>query len=205
VFRDLTAAVMESSVGDRTLTEVVTVGRQDVEAAVQQALQQAVDRYDMGLRIDQVVLQDVNPPDPVKPSWDEVNQAQQQRDRLINEARAQYNTVVPKARGEAAQAVLAADGYAVDRVNRAEGDASRFLQTQEAYQKAPDVTRRRLQLETLGRVLPRVGSKVVMDKDAKGILPLLPLDRLIPGGAATPATAPRPAPATPALSNGGSR
>jgi membrane protease subunit HflK len=205
VFRDLTAAVMESSVGDRTLTEVVTVGRQDVEAAVQQALQQAVDRYDMGLRIDQVVLQDVNPPDPVKPSWDEVNQAQQQRDRLINEARAQYNTVVPKARGEAAQAVLAADGYAVDRVNRAEGDASRFLQTQEAYQKAPDVTRRRLQLETLGRVLPRVGSKVVMDKDAKGILPLLPLDRLIPGGAGTPATAPRPAPATPALSNGGSR
>src|SRR5437899_1742765 len=86
----LAAAVMESSVGDRTLTEVVTVGRQDVEAAVQQALQQAVDRYDMGLRIDQVVLQDVNPPDPVKPSWDEVNQAQQQRDRLINEARAQY-------------------------------------------------------------------------------------------------------------------
>src|SRR4029077_16668035 len=150
----LTAAVMESVVGDRTLTEVVTVGRQDGEAAGQETLHEAVDRYDMGLRVEQVVLQGVNPPDPVKPSWDEVNQAQQQRDRLINEARAQYNTVVPKTRGGAAQAVLAADGYAVDRVNRAEGDASRFLQTQDAYQKAPDVTRRRLQLETMGRVLP---------------------------------------------------
>jgi len=206
VFRDLTAAVMESVVGDRTLTEVVTVGRQGIESAVQQALQQAVDHYDMGLRIDQVVLQDVNPPDPVKPSWDEVNQAQQQRDRLINEARAQYNTVVPKARGEAAQAVLAADGYAIDRVNRAEGDASRFSQADEAYQKAPDVTRRRLQLETLGRVLPRVGGKVVLDKDAKGVLPLLPLDRLTAGVAAGTASSP-PKPATPASgsSNGGSR
>jgi membrane protease subunit HflK len=207
VFRDLTAAVMESVVGDRTLTEVVTVGRQDVEAAVQQTLQQAVDRYDMGLRVDQVVLQGVNPPDPVKPSWDEVNQAQQQRDRLINEARAQYNTVVPKARGEAAQAILAADGYAIDRVNRAEGDASRFLQADEAYQKAPDVTRRRLQLETLGRVLPRVGGKVVLDKDARGVLPLLPLDRFTAGvaAAAAPSAAAKPAPAPAASANGGSR
>lgn len=184
IFRDLTEAVMEGAVGDRTLTEVVTVGRQDVEAAVQRELQQAVDQYDMGLRINQVVLQDVNPPDPVKPSWDEVNQAQQQRDRLINEARAQYNTVVPKARGEAAQAILAAEGYALDRVNRAEGDASRFRQFNEAYEKAPDVTRRRLQLETMGRVLPRVGGKIVIDKDAKGVLPLLPLDALKRAGGA---------------------
>ena len=182
IFRDLTQSVMEAAVGDRTLTEVVTVGRQDVEVSVQKDLQQAVDQYDLGLRIDQVVLQDVNPPDPVKPSWDEVNQAQQQRDRLINEARAQYNTVVPKARGEAAQAILAADGYALDRVNRAEGDAARFRQAYEAYEKAPDVTRRRLQFEAMSRVLPKVGSKIVMDKDAKGILPLLQLGAL-KGGA----------------------
>jgi membrane protease subunit HflK len=181
IFRDLTESVMEAAVGDRTLTEVVTVGRQDVEAAVQKDLQQAVDQYAMGLRIDQVVLQDVNPPDPVKPSWDEVNQAQQQRDRLINEARAQYNTVVPKARGEAAQTILAAEGYALDRVNRAEGDAARFRQSDAEYEKAPDVTRRRLQLETMGRVLTRVGSKIVMDRDAKGVLPLLPLDVLKAG------------------------
>jgi len=205
VFRDLAAAVMESVVGDRTLTEVVTVGRQDVESAVQHELQTAVERYDMGLRIDQVVLQDVNPPDPVKPSWDEVNQAQQQRDRLINEAHAQYNTVVPKARGEAAQTVLAADGYGIDRVNRAEGDASRFRQVDEAYQKAPDVTRRRLQLETLGRVLPRVGGKVVLDKDAKGVLPLLPLDRLAPAVTAAAQATGKSAPPTPTPSNGGSR
>lgn len=190
IFRDLTEAVMEAAVGDRTLTEVVTVGRQDVEATVQSELQQAVDRYNMGLRVEQVVLQDVNPPDPVKPSWDEVNQAQQQRDRLINEARAQYNTVVPKARGEAAQAILAAEGYALDRVNRAEGDASRFVQLHEAYLKAPDVTRRRLQLETMSRVLPRVGGKVIIDRDTKGVVPLFPLDTLkgSSGGAPSPAS-----------------
>lgn len=182
IFRDLTEAIMEANVGDRTLTEVVTVGRQDVEAAVQRDLQAAVDRYDLGLRVDQVLLQDVNPPDPVKPSWDEVNEAQQQRDRLINEARAQYNTVVPKARGQAAQTILAAEGYALDRVNRAEGDAARFRQFDSEYAKAPDVTRRRLELETMQRVLPRVGSKIVIDKDAKGLLPVLPLDSL-KGGA----------------------
>ena len=182
ILRDLAESVMEAVVGDRTLTEVVTVGRQDIEGAVQKELQQAVDHYEMGLRIDQVLLQDVNPPDQVKPSWDEVNQAQQQRDRLINEARAQYNTVVPKARGEAAQAILAAEGYALDRVNRAEGDAARFRQSDAEYEMAPDVTRSRLHLETMGRVLTRVGSKIVIDRDAKGVLPLLPLDAL-KGGA----------------------
>lgn len=207
VFRDLTAAVMESAIGDRTLTNVVTVGRQDIEAAVKQELQRATDLYDMGLRVEQVVLQDVNPPDPVKPSWDEVNQAQQQRDRLINEARAQYNTVIPRARGQAEQAVLAADGYAIDRVNRAEGDAARFVEAEAAYQQSPDVTRRRLQLETLGRVLPHVGGKVVLDKDVKGLLPLLPLDGSKAGFGVARSSPPPPAAASiPAASaNGGTR
>ena len=89
-FRAMTEAVMRETVGDRTVTEVVTVGRQEVEAAVKARLQAMTDQYQMGIAIDQVVLQDVNPPDPVKPSWDEVSQAQQQRDRLINEALAEY-------------------------------------------------------------------------------------------------------------------
>jgi membrane protease subunit HflK len=114
----------------------------------------------MGVTVDQVVLQDVNPPDPVKPSWDAVNQAQQQRDRLINEARAEYNKVVPRAKGEAEQAILQAQGYALDRVNRAQGDSARFKSLYEAYRKAPEVTRRRMHLETMERVLPRSAQAV---------------------------------------------
>jgi len=185
LFSDMSEAVMRQAVGDRTVTEVVTVGRPDIEATVQKELQEMVDQYQMGLRVQQVVLQDVNPPPPVKPSWDQVNQAQQQRDRLISEARTDYNKIIPLARGQAEQALLSAEGYALERVNRASGDASRFDQQLDAYRKAPDVTRRRLYLETMNRVLPKVGGKVIVDKDAKSIVPLLPLDRLTQGIAAS--------------------
>ena len=177
-FRAMTEAIMREVVGDRTVTEVLTVGRQEIETRVVEQLQALTTQYDMGVAIDQVVLQDVNPPDPVKPSWDAVNQAQQQRDRLINEARAEYNKVVPRAKGEAEQTILQAQGYALDRVNRAQGDSARFKSLYDAYRKAPDVTRRRMHLETMERVLPQVGGKLFLDKDAKGILPLLPLDQL---------------------------
>ena len=148
-FRAMNEAVMRETVGDRTVTEVVTVGRQDIESTVEARLQALTDQYQMGITIDQVVLQDVNPPDPVKPSWDEVSQAQQQRDRLINEAIAEYNGVIPRARGEAEQTILQAEGYALDRVNRAEGEALRFATVETAYREAPAVTRRRLYLETM--------------------------------------------------------
>ena len=190
-FRAMNEAVMREVVGDRTVTEVLTVGRQDIETSVQQQLQVLAGQYEMGITVEQVVLQDVNPPDPVKPSWDEVNQAQQQRDRLINEARAEYNAIIPRARGEAEQAILQAEGYALDRVNRAEGDAARFSSVYEAYRQAPDVTRRRLYLETMQRVLPKVGGKLFLAEDANGVVPLFSLDTLrqsvgsaapIPGG-----------------------
>jgi membrane protease subunit HflK len=177
-FRAMNEAVMRQVVGDRTVTEVLTIGRQDIETRVETLLGEMTKTYELGITVDQVVLQDVNPPDPVKPSWDSVNQAQQQRDRLINEARAEYNKVVPRAKGEAEQAVLQAQGYALDRVNRAQGDSARFKDIYEAYRKAPDVTRRRLYLETMGRVLPHVGGKVVLDENARGVLPLLPLQNL---------------------------
>ena len=112
--------------------------------------------------------------------WDEVNQAQQQRDRMINEARGEYNRVIPRARGEAQQTVLQAEGYALDRVNRAQGDAVRFTATHAEYRRAPDVTRRRLYLETMQRVLPTVGRKLYVDKDTTGVLPLLSLDDVAP-------------------------
>ena len=175
-FRAMNEAVMRETVGDRTVTEVVTVGRQEIETSVEARLQALADQYQMGIAIDQVVLQDVNPPDPVKPSWDEVSQAQQQRDRLINEALAEYNSVIPRARGEAEQAILQAEGYALDRINRAQGEAARFSSVEEAYREAPTVTRRRMYLETMQRILPQVGRKVFVAEGATGVLPLLSLD-----------------------------
>ncbi len=175
-FRAMNEAIMRETVGDRTVTEVLTVGRQEIESAVEARLQGLTEQYQMGITIDQVVLQDVNPPDPVKPSWDEVNQAQQQRDRLINEARAEYNAVIPRARGEAEQAVLQAEGYALDRVNRAGGEAARFAAIEAAYRQAPEVTRRRMYLETMQQILPQVGRKVFVAEGATGVLPLLSLD-----------------------------
>ena len=175
-FRDMNEAVVRAVVGDRTVTEVLTIGRQDIEVTAQVALQELCDQYQNGIRIEQVVLQDVNPPDPVKPSWDEVNQAQQQRDRLINEALTAYNAVIPRARGEAEQTILQAEGYALNRVNRSEGDAARFMAVYEEYQQAPEVTRRRMYLETMSAMMARVPNKVILDSDAQGILPLLPID-----------------------------
>lgn len=177
-FRYINEAVMREAVGDRTVTEVLTVGRQEIESVVHSKLQSLANQYEMGIAVDQVVLQDVTPPDPVKPSWDEVNQAQQQQDRLINEAQAEYNKVIPRARGEAQQAILEAEGYALDRVNRARGDAARFVALFEEYRRAPEVTRRRLHLEAMQRALPATGQRLILDEDAKGVLPLLALDGL---------------------------
>ena len=175
-FRAMTEAVMRETVGDRTVTEVVTVGRQEIETSVEARLQAMTDQYQMGITIDQVVLQDVNPPDPVRPSWDDVSQAQQQAQRQINEAEAEYNAVIPRARGEAEQTILQAEGYALDRVNRAEGEASRFAAVEAAYRQAPEVTRQRMYLETMQQILPQVGRKVFVAEGTTGVLPLLSLD-----------------------------
>jgi membrane protease subunit HflK len=194
-FRAMNEAVMREVVGDRTITEVLTVGRQAIEVRVEERLRELTQQYEMGVTIEQVVLQDVNPPDPVKPSWDQVNQAQQQRDRMINTARAEYNQVIPRARGEAQQAILEAEGYALNRVNRARGESARFEAVQTAYRRAPEVTRRRLYLETMERVVPATGGRLFVDEDANGIVPLLPLDGLRGLG--------RPAGAQPAATSGG--
>ncbi|MEM8960250.1 MAG: FtsH protease activity modulator HflK [Acidobacteriota bacterium] len=175
-FRDVAEAVMREVVGDRTVNEVITVGRQDVAATALASMQVLCDQYEMGVVIEQVVLQDVTPPDRVKPAFNEVNQAQQERERLINEAQSEYNKVVPRARGEAEQTVLAAEGYALDRVNRAKGEASRFRSIFDAYQTAPEVTRKRLYLETLDEVVPAAGEVVIVDESVRSFLPLLNLN-----------------------------
>jgi len=175
-FRDANQAVMRAVVGDRSVTEVLTIGRQEIASEVEQRLQQLCDQYEMGIKIEQVVLQDVNPPDEVKPSFNEVNQAQQERERMINEARTAFNRVIPRAKGEALQAIQEAEGYATDRINRAKGEATRFSDLRAAFERAPDVTRRRIYLETMRSVLPETGRRIIVDTDMKGILPLLSLD-----------------------------
>jgi membrane protease subunit HflK len=174
-FRGMTEATMREIVGDRMVNEVLTVGRQQIESVAEEKLQELCNLYETGITVDQVVLQDVNPPDPVKPSFNEVNEAQQEREKLINQARAEYNKIIPKAKGEAEETIQNAEGYAVDRVNRAKGEAARFTSLFAEYKKAPAVTRRRLYLETMGDILPQVGRKIVIDEEAKGLIPLLDL------------------------------
>jgi membrane protease subunit HflK len=176
-FRDMNEAVMRAVVGDRSVTEVLTIGRQEIASEVERRLQELCDQYDTGLQIEQVVLQDVNPPDEVKPSFNEVNQAQQERERKINDALTAFNQVIPRARGEAQQTIQEAEGYATDRVNRAQGDAARFESLFAAYRRAPQVTRRRIYLETMQEVLPGVQRTIVLDEDLKGVLPLMSLDK----------------------------
>ena len=174
-FRDMNETVMREVIGDRSVNEVLTVGRQEIAAEVEQRLQALCDQYENGIKVEQIVLQDVNPPDPVKPSFNEVNQAQQEREKLINQARADYNQIIPRARGQAQQTVEQAQGFATDRVNRARGDAELFIQVHAAYQRAPEVTRRRMYLETMSVIYPKVKRKVVLDESLKGVLPLLSL------------------------------
>ena len=175
-FRDMNEAVVRAVVGDRSVDEVITVGRLEIEDQVKLKLQELCDRYETGIVVDQIVLQNVNPPDPVKPSFNEVNQAEQERERSINQARGEYNRVIPKAGGEAAQVVEQAKGYAIDRVNRAKGDAVLFEEVYAAYRRAPEVTRRRIFLETMETIYPAMQRKILLDGSLEGILPLLQVD-----------------------------
>ena len=174
-FRDMNEAVMRAVIGDRSVNEVLTIGRAEIALEVELRLQELCDQYETGIQIEQIVLQDVDPPDQVRPAFNEVNQAQQEKERMINEARAEYNSVIPRARGEAQQTITQADGYATDRVNRAMGDADLFTSLLAAYRRSPDVTRRRIYLETMQAVYPNVQQKIILDEALQGVLPLLPL------------------------------
>jgi len=151
------------------------VGRESIALKAKELLSNLCKLYENGIAVQQLVLQDVDPPEPVKPSFNAVNQAIQERERAINEAWAEYNQEIPRARGLAEQKIQGAEGYAVDRVNRAKGDAQRFIALEQEYRKAPEVTRTRLYLETMTAVLPAAGKKLIFDDKAKGILPLFPL------------------------------
>ena len=185
--RDLSQAVMREVVGDRTVDEVLTIGRQEMETRCAERLRELVATLNMGVRIDQSQLGNINPPADVQASFSDVNRAKQEKESAINTASGNYYQIIPKARGEAEQKVKGAEGYAAKRVNEAEGDAARFKSVLAEYLKAPEVTKKRLYLETMGEVLSQVPGKIILDEKASSFLPLMNLRQ------ATTQTTPAPA------------
>lgn len=176
--RSVSESVMREVVGDRTVDEVLTIGRQEIEIEALLKMQALSSKYVMGISIDQVQLKNINPPTPVQESFNEVNQAQQEKEKLINEARRDYNRVIPLAEGEKDQRIREADGYRLKRINEAEGDKARFNSLFLEYRKAPEVTRRRIYIETMQEVMPKIRSKVLVDSELNGLLPLLNLNTM---------------------------
>jgi membrane protease subunit HflK len=177
-FRDLNEAVVRRVIGDNAVDEIITTGRARIALEAKEELQKLVDLYELGVDVNQLIFQDVNPPESVKPSFNDVNESLQEKERKINEALAEFNKEIPKAQGEAEQAIRGAEGYAMERVNNAQGDASRFTQMYKEYAKAPAVTRKRLYLETMNDVMSKIEKKYIMDgKLGNNLLPLLNLNQ----------------------------
>lgn len=174
-FRYLNEAVVRKYVGDNSVDEVITVGRARIANEAREELQELCDIYEVGIDVNQLIFQDVNPPDPVKPSFNEVNESLQEKERKINEAWSEYNQEIPKATGEAEQTIRSAEGYATERVNNAKGEANRFVAIYREYTRAPLVTRKRMYLEAINEILPKISKKIIFDEKQKNIVPLLNL------------------------------
>jgi membrane protease subunit HflK len=174
--RDLSESTMRLVVGDRSINEVISK-REEIADQAMGLLQKELDEAETGINVVTIEMKKTNVPAPVQPSFNEVNQAIQEKERTIYQAREEYNKAIPAAKGNAEKTIKAAEGYALDRVNRAEGDASRFVAQYEAYAKAKDVTRRRLYLESLKDLFPKLGQKYILDADQKNLLPLLNLGK----------------------------
>ncbi len=174
--RDLSESSMRLVVGDRSINEVISK-REEIAGSAKQLLQKELDRAETGIKVTTIEMKKTNVPEPVQASFNEVNQATQEKERMIYQAREAYNKVIPAAKGNADKTIKSAEGYALDRINRAKGDASRFLARYEEYAKAKDVTRRRLYLETIMDIFPKLGDKYIVDADQKNLLPLLNLGR----------------------------
>lgn len=173
--RDISESVMRQVVGDHSVDEVIILSRKDIALEVQELIQQDLDQFEMGVDIVTVNLQDVNPPVPVQAAFNEVNEAKQEKERIVNDALKEYNSVIPRARGEAEQIIHRAEGYALERINKARGDAEKFEAVWTEYSKAKDVTRRRLYLETMLEIMPRFDQVYVVDEGQEGLIPLLQL------------------------------
>jgi membrane protease subunit HflK len=174
--RDIAESAMRRVVGNRLGSDVLTVGRVAVASEVKEEMQKILSSYETGIRLVTVELQDVTPPDPVKPAFNEVNESRQDMERMVNQAQEQANKVIPKASGEAKQVIAEAEGYATERVNQAQGEAARFLAVLSEYQRVPEVTRRRLYLEAASKVLSEAKGVYIVDSEQRALVPWLSLD-----------------------------
>lgn len=170
-------SVMNRLVGDYSIDEVLTEKRPEIRLAARKATQEMLDRYQCGITITDLQMQRVRPPAKVRPAFDAVNSAIQQRDRLENEANKERNELVPKARAESDKKIREAEGYAARRRAEVNGEVEALLAKYEAYKLAPEVTRKRLYLEAMERVLESVDDKVIIDDGLNQILPLLQLGK----------------------------
>ncbi|MFH2220508.1 MAG: FtsH protease activity modulator HflK [Pseudomonadota bacterium] len=173
---DMAEASMRQVVGDRSVNEVINK-RNEIAIEAKADLQKEMDQTESGIDIVTIEMKKTNVPAPVQPSFNEVNQAIQEKETLTYQAKEDYNKAIPAARGEANRTIKAAEGYALDRVNRAQGDVSRFKALYAEYSKAKDVTRRRLYLETLKDLFPKLGQKYIIDANQKNLLPFLNLGK----------------------------
>ncbi len=175
--RDMSESVMRRVVGNRLFDFVLTVGRAEIADRVKVEMQKVLDSYRTGIQVVNVKMQNVTPPEPVEAAFNEVNEAEQERESKINQAQGAYNREIPKAKGSALQTISQAEGYALERVNKAQGEAKRFLDVLKEYRQAKDVTKRRLYLESMNRLLDKVDEIYVIDADQKGLVPLLDLQK----------------------------
>jgi modulator of FtsH protease HflK len=170
--RDVSESIMRRVVGDRSVTEVLTTGRVEIGVKAKELIQEVLDRYDLGIRVVTVKLQDVNPPDIVKASFNEVNEAKQEQEKVINQAEEAYNKVIPEARGKANKLISEAEGIGKAAVNRAFGDAEKFVAILKEYRKAPQITRKRIYLETLEGIYSNLDNLTIVDSKIKGLMPI---------------------------------
>ncbi|MEW6671434.1 MAG: FtsH protease activity modulator HflK [Thermodesulfobacteriota bacterium] len=171
---DMSEAAMRLVVGDRSINEVISK-RDEIATEAKRVLQIELDKAESGIYISTIEMKKTNVPSPVQPSFNEVNQATQEKEKMIYQAKEDYNKAIPAARGEAERTIKAAEGYALDRVNRAKGDAARFVAQYKEYAQAKDVTKRRIYLEALNNLFPKLGQKYIVDSNQKNFLPLLNL------------------------------
>jgi membrane protease subunit HflK len=176
--RDASQAVMRQLVGDGSVDEAITIGRIEYENSAEEMVQSLLDEYETGIDVVTVKIQSSNPPQRVRPAFNEVNKALQQKEQRINEARRAYNEVIPKTEGEAEKLIESAKGYKAERVNRAEGDVAKFEKVYEEYQKAPEIMKQRMYLETMAELLPQISEKWIIEQRGAegGILMKLDLE-----------------------------
>lgn len=170
--RDVSSAVINSLIGDRAILDIMGAERDTIQFAAPELMNERYKQLGLGISVSSVQLQNIVPPEEVQQAFEDVNIAIQDMNRMINEGKEAYNKQIPRAKGEADKLIQEAKGYAAERVNKAEGDTARFNAVYAEYSKAPDITKRRLYLETLDTIFTNTDKLVIVDKNLKNFLPL---------------------------------